>query len=174
MKRFENLLESVVFASRWIQIPIYLGLMVSTMLYTYKFLLELIYLCKTVNTISAEVMMIGVLTLIDISMVSNLLIMVIVGGYATFVSKLDLNQHEDKPDWLERINPGTLKVKLAAAMAGISGIHLLKSFIDIGHKQKEQVTIQIIIHLVFLISAIMLAFTEKILQDSHLESEQKK
>jgi len=110
--------------------------------------------------------MLGILTLVDIAMVLNLLVMVIIGGYATFVSRLHLDQHEDRPDWLEKINAGTLKVKLAGALVGISGIHLLKSFVDISKKDYEQVKWQIIIHIVFLLSTLALAYTEKILHDS--------
>lgn len=166
MKKVENFLEAVIFSSRWIQAPIYGGLIVGAMLYTYKFLVELIHLTATVNTITEEVLMLGILTLVDITMVLNLLVMVIIGGYATFVSRIHLDHHEDRPDWLEKINAGTLKVKLAGALVGISGIHLLKSFVDIGKKDPEQVKWQIIIHVVFLLSTIALAYTEKILHDS--------
>jgi uncharacterized protein (TIGR00645 family) len=121
-KRIENLFESIIFASRWIQAPIYGGLIVGAMLYTYKFILELIHLSMTVNSITEEILMLGILTLVDITMVLNLLIMVIIGGYATFVSRIHLDKHEDRPDWLEKINAGTLKVKLAGALVGISGM----------------------------------------------------
>jgi uncharacterized protein (TIGR00645 family) len=167
MKILENFFEGIIFSSRWIQAPLYGGLIVGAILYVYKFLVELVHLCMTINTITEEVLMLGILTLVDITMVLNLLIMVIIGGYATFVSRMHLDKHEDRPDWLEKINAGTLKVKLAGALVGISGIHLLKSFIDIGKKNPESVKWQIIIHVVFLISTIALAYTEKILHDSH-------
>lgn len=163
MKKIENVFESIIFSSRWIQAPIYGGLIVGSILYTYKFLIELVHLCTTVTTISEELLMLGILTLVDISMVLNLLVMVIIGGYATFVSRIHLDQHEDRPDWLKKIDAGTLKVKLAGALVGISGIHLLKSFININNKDFEQVKWQIIIHVVFLFSTLMLAYTEKIL-----------
>lgn len=170
MKRLENFFEAIVFSSRWIQAPIYGGLIVASMLYTYKFLIELIHLVATVSTITEEVLMLGILTLVDITMVLNLLMMVIIGGYATFVSKIHLDHHEDRPDWLEKIDAGTLKVKLAGALVGISGIHLLKSFININNKDFEQVKWQIIIHVVFLFSTLMLAFTEKVMHSSHVDS----
>lgn len=163
MNKVEKSLENFIFASRWVQLPIYLGLIVGSVLYTYKFLVELVHLVTTVNTISEELLMLGILTLVDISMVLNLLIMVIVGGYATFVSRIHLDDHEDRPDWLEKIDAGTLKVKLAGALVGISGIHLLKAFINISNKDFEQVKWQVLIHVVFLISTLMLAFTEKVL-----------
>lgn len=171
MKRIENIFEGIIFSSRWVQAPIYGGLIVGAVLYAYKFLAELIHLCVTVGTIKEEVLMLGILTLVDISMVLNLLVMVIIGGYATFVSRMHLDHHEDRPDWLEKIDAGTLKVKLAGALVGISGIHLLKSFIDISKKDFEQVKWQILIHVVFLFSTLMLAYTEKILHSSHLKSE---
>ena len=110
--------------------------------------------------------MLGVLSLVDITMVANLLVMVIIGGYATFVSRLHIENHEDRPEWLEKIDAGTLKVKLAGSLVGVSGIHLLKSFINIAEKDMEHVKWQVIIHGVFLLSAIMLAYTEKILKGS--------
>lgn len=167
MKKFEHALEGIIFSSRWIQAPIYGGLIVGAVLYTYKFLVELVHLCATVDTIAEEVLMLGILTLVDISMVLNLLVMVIIGGYATFVSRMHLANHEDRPDWLEKIDAGTLKVKLAGALVGISGIHLLKSFINIENKDGEQLKWQIIIHVVFLLSTLMLAFTEKVLHSLH-------
>lgn len=174
MKRFESIFESIIFSSRWIQAPIYGGLIIGSALYTYKFIVELVHLCATVGTISEEVLMLGILTLVDISMVLNLLVMVIIGGYATFVSRMHLEHHEDRPDWLEKIDAGTLKVKLAGALVGISGIHLLKSFININNKDFEQVKWQIIIHAVFLVSTLMLAYTEKVLHSTHPASGPKK
>lgn len=163
MKKLEYAIESVIFASRWIQAPVYGGLIVGAVLYTYKFLVELVHLCMTVNSVSEEVLMLGVLTLVDITMVLNLLIMVIIGGYATFVSRMPLDDHEDRPDWLEKVNAGTLKVKLAASLVGVSGIHLLKAFINISNKSPEDVKWQVIIHVVFLFSTIMLAYAEKLI-----------
>lgn len=167
MKSFETFLERSIFASRWLQAPMYAGLIVGTALYAYKFLVELIHLCATINTVSEEVLMLGVLTLVDITMVANLLIMVVIGGYATFVSKIHLAQHEDRPEWLEKINAGTLKVKLAGALVGVSGIHLLKTFINVTHKSPSEIQWQVVIHVVFLFSTLMLAWTEKILHDGH-------
>ncbi len=167
MKKIENLFETIIFASRWVQAPIYGGLIVGSVLYTYKFLEELIHLCANIGDMKEEVLMLGILTLVDISMVLNLLVMVVIGGYATFVSRIHLEAHEDRPDWLEKVDAGTLKVKLAGALVGISGIHLLKSFININNKDFEQVKWQIVIHVVFLFSTLMLAYTEKVLHSSH-------
>ena len=162
-KQIENRIEWIIFSSRWFQAPLYLGLIVAGVLYTYKFLVELVHLAIQVETISEELLMLGVLTLVDITMVANLLVMVIIGGYATFVSRMDLQGHPDKPDWLDKIDAGALKVKLATALVGISGIHLLKSFINIKEKTNDQVMWQVIIHVVFLVSSIFLAYTEVLL-----------
>lgn len=159
----ENVVEQIIFASRWVQAPAYVGLVVASVLYTYKFTIELFHLVHSINDIKEEVLMLGILTLVDITMVLNLLIMVIIGGYATFVSRIDFDGHVDRPDWLKKIDAGTMKVKLAGSLVGVSGIHLLKSFINIEQKQIEQVAWQIIIHLVFIVSALLLAYTEKIL-----------
>lgn len=169
VNKVEKWIESFIFASRWFQAPLYAGLIIAGILYSYKFVVELAHLVVTVNSISEEMLMLGVLTLVDITMVANLLVMVIIGGYATFVSKLDLGQHKDRPDWLEKIDAGVLKVKLATALVGISGIHLLKAFINIQNKTVEAVQWQVIIHIVFLISSVMLAYTETLLAKRNIK-----
>lgn len=161
--KLESTMEKVIFASRWFQAPLYLGLIVAGVLYAYKFVVELAHLVVSVNEITEELLMLGVLTLVDITMVANLLVMVIIGGYATFVSRINLDGHPDKPDWLDKVDAGTLKVKLATALVGISGIHLLKAFINIKEKSNDQVMWQVIIHVVFLFSAVMLAYTENLM-----------
>jgi len=165
--KFETVLEKMIFSSRWIQAPLYAGLILGGMLYTYKYLVELIHLCTSINEISETALMLGVLTLVDITMVANLLIMVIVGGYSTFVSRLDIDKHEDKPEWLQKIDAGSLKVKLAGSLVGVSSIHLLQTFINIKNHESEHVMWQVIIHVVFLFSALMLAYTENILHQKH-------
>lgn len=165
--RFETVFEKVIFASRWIQAPLYAGLIVGGMLYTYKYLVELIHLITTINKISETLLMLGVLTLVDITMVANLLIMVIIGGYSTFVSRLEIDKHEDKPEWLQKIDAGSLKVKLAGSLIGVSGIHLLQTFINIKNHESQHIMWQVIIHVVFLFSALMLAYTESILHKKH-------
>jgi len=164
MKKIENSLEMLVFASRWVQAPMYLGLIVASVLYAYKFLVELIHISVHIHTITEAQLMMGILTLVDIVMVGNLLVMVVIGGYATFVSRLSsIEHHEDRPDWLDHVDAGTLKIKMAGALVGISGIHLLKAFIEISDKSHTDVMWQVIIHGVFLFSAVMLAWTEKIM-----------
>lgn len=160
----EALFESIVFASRWIQAPLYAGLIVAELLYAYKFLIELWEMVTHIHKMEETVFMLGVLGLIDVTMVANLLTMVVIGGYATFVSKLDLEGHPDRPDWLTHVDPGTIKIKLAASLIGISSIHLLKGFVDVANENPEHLKWKIFIHMTFLASAILLAWTDKIMQ----------
>lgn len=165
--KIESVFEKLIFASRWLQAPLYAGLIVGGILYAYKYIIELIHLCKTINELTETALMLGILTLVDITMVANLLIMVIIGGYSTFVSRLDIDKHEDKPEWLQKIDAGTLKVKLAGSLVGVSGIHLLITFINIKSYESEHVMWQVIIHVVFLISSVLLAYSEKLLNYKH-------
>ena len=163
--------EKFVFASRWVQAPLYVGLILAGVLYAIKFAEHLWHMIWDLPRMDETKVMLGVLTLVDITMVANLLTMVIIGGYATFVSKLDLENHPDRPDWLEHIDAGTMKVKLAGSLVGVSGIHLLQTFISIGSSSADSdyrgVMWQVIIHVTFLMSSIMLAWTEKILNPKH-------
>jgi uncharacterized protein (TIGR00645 family) len=165
--KIESWFEKLIFASRWLQAPLYAGLILGGVLYAYKFTIELIHLFVSIDEISESELMLGVLTLVDITMVANLLIMVIIGGYSTFVSRIDIDKHEDKPEWLQKVDAGTLKVKLAGSLVGVSGIHLLQTFINIKNHEMEHVMWQVIIHVVFLCSSIMLAYSEKILHEKH-------
>ncbi len=163
VSKIEHGFEKLIFASRWIQAPLYAGLIIAELLYVYKFLVELWHMIFEVRELTETIFMLGILSLIDITMVANLLTMVVIGGYATFVSKLDLEGHRDKPDWLTHIDPGTIKVKLAASLIGISSIHLLKSFVNLSNVPTEHIKWQIFIHLTFVGSAILLAWTDKLM-----------
>ncbi len=125
-------LASLIFSSRWLQLPLYLGLIVAQGVYVFLFIKELVHLIVTAPSLTEQSIMLIVLGLIDVVMISNLLVMVIVGGYETFVSRLDLQGHPDQPEWLSHVNASVLKVKLAMAIIGISSIHLLKTFIEAG------------------------------------------
>ncbi len=135
-KAMESTIEFTVFASRWFQAPIYLGLVVGSGLYTYKFIDELVGLAMNVQKWSEVEVMLGILGLIDISMVMNLLIIVIIGGYSIFTSRIDFDEQEDRPQWIDNLDADRLKVKLATSLASISGVHLLKTFIDIHEEAK--------------------------------------
>ncbi len=168
-------LASFIFLSRWLQAPLYFGLIAAQSVYVYRFLLELWHLIgfallghvqpasvpKAV-TDTETIVMLSVLGLIDVVMIANLLIMVIVGGYETFVSRLNLKEHPDQPEWLSHVNAGILKVKLATALIGISSIHLLKTFILAGTSETKMVMWQVIIHATFVLSAIALAWIDRL------------
>lgn len=159
-----NALGSLIFFSRWLQAPLYLGLIVAQAVYVYHFVIELFHLIGKAAHIEEKEIMLTVLGLIDVVMIANLLIMVIVGGYETFVSRLRLEGHPDEPEWLSHVNAGVLKVKLATALIGISSIHLLKTFIEIGTPgtAPETVFLQVTVHLTFVASALLLAWTDRI------------
>ena len=127
-----NPLPALIFSSRWLQLPLYLGLIVAQGVYVFLFLKELSHLVTDITTLNEQQVMLLVLGLIDVVMISNLLMMVIVGGYETFVSRMRLDRHPDQPEWLSHVNASVLKVKLAMAIIGISSIHLLKTFIEAG------------------------------------------
>jgi uncharacterized protein (TIGR00645 family) len=162
----KSTIGTFIFFSRWLQAPLYFGLIIAQGVYVYHFMIELWHLVlKTPALKEAEIMLI-VLGLIDVVMIANLLIMVIVGGYETFVSRLNLKQHPDEPEWLSHVNAGVLKVKLATALIGISSIHLLKTFIDTEHQSEKAMLWQVIIHFTFVISAFMLAWTDRLIAPS--------
>ncbi len=175
-------LSALIFSSRWLQLPLYLGLIVAQGVYVFLFVKELWHLIHDVVSLNEQGIMLIVLGLIDVVMISNLLVMVIVGGYETFVSRLNLEGHPDQPEWLSHVNASVLKVKLAMAIIGISSIHLLKSFIEAGQlglplctnellaartlctrATAEGVMWQTIIHIVFILSAIGIAWTDKLM-----------
>ena len=160
-----------IFASRWLQLPLYLGLIVAQVVYVYLFLKELIHLVMTSTSVTEQGAMLIVLGLIDVVMISNLLIMVIVGGYETFVSRMELERHPDQPEWLSHVNASVLKIKLAMAIIGISSIHLLRTFIEAGALGTDRSTYteagimwQSIIHGLFILSAIGIALVDWISQ----------
>jgi uncharacterized protein (TIGR00645 family) len=171
----EKLLEKSIFASRWLQAPLYVGLILAQCVYVYQFVVELWHLIHAAATGSFDkgvapdlgtFIMLAVLGLIDVVMIANLLIMVIIGGYETFVSRLSLDDHDDQPEWLSHVNAGVLKVKLATALISISSIHLLKTFITVMTQptvNNHAVMWQVIIHAVFVLSAIALAWTDKLM-----------
>lgn len=166
IKKFENFFEGFMFWSRWVQAPLYTGLTIGAFLYLVKFFQELYFTFQQTTSLHETEMMLRILGLVDISMVMNLVVMVTIGGYSIFTSRIDVDSHEDKPLWLEDLDAGQLKIKLATSLASISGVQLLKTFIDYREAEQkagaEGIIIEIIIHMVFIISALLLAQTEKI------------
>jgi len=161
-----RILEKFIFWSRWLQAPLYVGLIAAQGVYVYQFMLELSHLIGRVGSLSENDVMLMVLGLIDVVMIANLLIMVIIGGYETFVSRLDLQNHPDQPEWLSHVNAGVLKIKLSTAIISISSIHLLKSFINAANMPEAAIRWQVIIHITFLFSALAIAWTDKIMTSS--------
>ena len=178
-------IPNFIFASRWLQLPLYIGLIAAQVVYVFHFLVELTHLVEAVfgsptalqalvnsigyksdvalTSLNETVIMLVVLGLIDVVMISNLLIMVIIGGYETFVSRMRLDDHPDQPEWLNHVNASVLKVKLATAIIGISSIHLLKTFINAANYDIKVLMWQTIIHVVFLLSALAIALTDKLM-----------
>ena len=195
-------LPRIIFASRWLQLPLYIGLILAQAVYVWQFWTELVHLISAafgdghaletlvkgigykgtaikdaagavigyepIAHLSETILMLVVLGLIDVVMISNLLIMVIVGGYETFVSRMDLEGHPDQPEWLSHVNASVLKVKLGTAIIGISSIHLLKTFINAAAYDEKTLMWQTTIHIAFLLSAMAIAFTDRLLpQPAH-------
>jgi uncharacterized protein (TIGR00645 family) len=178
-------LNNFIFASRWLQLPLYLGLIAAQAVYVFHFWVELVHLLEAafgsqtalqalingigykttapITALNETVIMLVVLALIDVVMISNLLIMVIVGGYETFVSRLNLEGHPDQPEWLSHVNASVLKVKLGTAIIGISSIHLLKTFINAANYDEKVLMWQTIIHIAFLLSAIAIAVADRLM-----------
>lgn len=178
-------LPNLIFASRWLQLPLYLGLIAAQAVYVFHFWVELVHLLEAafgnqhalqtlvnsigyktdapVTSLNETVIMLVVLGLIDVVMISNLLIMVIVGGYETFVSRLNLEGHPDQPEWLSHVNASVLKVKLATAIIGISSIHLLKTFINAANYDEKVLIWQTVIHIAFLLSALAIALADRLM-----------
>ncbi|MFZ6710339.1 YqhA family protein [Undibacterium sp. TC9W] len=185
-------LASLIFFSRWLQLPLYLGLILAQCVYVFHFWVELVdligaamgnesalkHILDAVSTggtrpskLTETTIMLVVLGLIDVVMISNLLIMVIIGGYETFVSRLGLDGHPDQPEWLSHVNASVLKVKLAMAIIGISSIHLLKTFINAGNYDGQVILAQTGIHMVFLLSALAIAHCDRIMTDTALAAD---
>ena len=190
-------LPRLIFASRWLQLPLYLGLILAQAVYVFHFWVELVHLIEAafgnadalgqlvtsigykataikdaagnitgyepIKSLNETIIMLVVLALIDVVMISNLLIMVIVGGYETFVSRLNLEGHPDQPEWLSHVNASVLKVKLATAIIGISSIHLLKTFINAANYTEKVLIWQTVIHVAFLFSALAIALTDRVM-----------
>jgi uncharacterized protein (TIGR00645 family) len=192
VKKKRNALSSFMFATRWLQLPLYLGLILAQCVYVFHFWVELkdligaamgnaaslqhIFDAVTVpgaprpEKLNEATIMLVVLGLIDVVMISNLLIMVIVGGYETFVSRMHLEDHPDQPEWLSHVNASVLKTKLAMAIIGISSIHLLKTFINASAYSGQTLLAQTGIHVVFLLSAMAIAYTDRIMTDTQNQS----
>ena len=153
----ERLIERGLFASRWMMAPMYLGLALALLVLVWIFIMELVRFVMIVPVMTVNDAILGILALIDLSLAANLLLIVIFSGYENFVSRMDLADHKDRPDWQGEVDFSALKLKLVASIVAISGIHLLKVFMDVGQYDPEQIRWMVVIHLVFVISGVLLA-----------------
>ena len=163
MKRIEDFLEKVIFASRWIMAPIYLGLVICLFFLLHVFIHEIIIFIPLASSAGEAEVILFILNLIDLSLAGNLLLMVIFSGYENFVSKIDVGGHKDKPAWMGKVNFSNLKLKLISSIVAISGIHLLKIFMSLDQYTKEQIILFIAVHLAFVLSGVLLAFMDYII-----------
>jgi len=166
MKKIESLLEKTIFASRWILAPFYLGLSLSLLVLLYEFIHEIFDFFKIVHSTDIAGVLLFILSLVDISLAGNLLIIVIFSGYENFVSKIDVKNHEDKPDWMGHVDFTDLKIKLISSIVAISGIHLLKIFMNLNNYDKDKIIMYVIVHLTFVISGVLLALMDYIMSKS--------
>ena len=154
--------EKFLFGSRWLQLPVYIGLIVAVCAYVYRFFLVLVHLLAHLTEIKDQKVLMIVLELVDFSMIINLLVVVIVGGYSMYVSKVNFQVQEGRPDWLSQITPSEMKVKLIVALVSISGINLLQTFLEIEDVSSETAIFKIVIYLVFVISVLIITWSNRL------------
>ncbi len=164
LKNIEVFLERLMFASRWLMAPFYLGLVVCLVVLLITFFSELIHFFTGGMTFEETEIILFALTLIDLSFTGNLLLIVIFSGYENFVSKIDIANHEDRPSWMGTVDFSGLKLKLISSIVAISGIHLLKLFFNLNNYSQEQITLFIAVHLTFVISGVILAYMDYIVE----------
>ena len=171
MKYIEQTIERGLFASRWLMAPFYVGLVGALMILLYSFAAELLHFITNISDITPDKAVLGVLSLIDLSLAGNLVLIVIFSGYENFVSKFDVTDHEDRPEWQGTVDFSALKLKLVASIVAISGIHLLKIFMNINQISDREVQWMVIIHLVFIVSGVLLALMDRIAVSSKVLKE---
>jgi len=162
MKRIEYLLEWVIFSSRWLLAPFYLGLVLAMALLLVKFVKELIQFVPLVFTAEGGDVIIGLLSLIDVVMIANLVLIIILAGYENFVSRIDTGSHEDRPNWMGHVGFAELKMKLIGSIVAISGIELLKAFMYVDRLTNEELAWKVGIHMTFVISGVLFAVMDRI------------
>lgn len=167
MKRIEHFLESFIFNSRWVLAPFYLGLVLAIGLLLVKFIKSFLIALPIVFQGSSGDAMIAILTLVDITLVANLLLIIIFAGYENFISKIDTGEHEDRPEWMGHVSFSDLKIKLIGSIVAISGIELLKYFVNVKHATQHELMWVVIIHLTLVISGVMFALMDKIAGGHH-------
>lgn len=166
MRQIERLLESTLFASRWVMAPFYLGLAVALILLLVKFLQELFHTVPIVFSMSESDLVLSILALIDLSLAGNLLLLVIFSGYENFVSKIDTGDHKDRPGWMGKIDYSGMKLKLVASIVAISAIQLLRAFMNIGQKSQTELAWLVGIHMTFVVSGVLLALMDRLTESA--------
>jgi uncharacterized protein (TIGR00645 family) len=160
--RLEHRIERLILNSRWILTPFYLGLVLVVVALGVTFFRELWHLYATVTTAGEAEVVLLVLSLVDVVLVANLIVMVVISGYENFVSDIEIAEGEETPDWLGKIDAGNLKVKVAAAIVAISSIHLLRAFLNINELSDTKIVLLMVMHMVFVFSALLLAYLDRI------------
>ncbi len=168
MKKIEHIIEHGLFASRWLMAPFYIGLVGSLVIMLYSFITELIYLFSNLQGITPDKAILGVLSLIDLSLGGNLILIVIFSGYENFVSKFDIGDHKDRPEWQGTVDFFALKLKIVSSVVAISSIYLLKIFMHVSDVSNNEIMWATIIHIVFIVSALLLAFMDKVMISTKL------
>lgn len=172
-KRVEIFMENMLFSARWLLAPFYFGLAVSLFVLLIKFLMELLHLAGTAFTSTESDVILGLLTLVDLTLTGSLLIIVIFSGYENFVSRMDHSNHDDRPEWMGTIDFSALKLKMLSSIVAISAVQLLRQFMSLGtvtpEREKELMWL-VIIHLVFVVSSVLLALSDRIAGGHHGEA----
>jgi uncharacterized protein (TIGR00645 family) len=167
MKAVEHALERFMFGSRWLLAPFYIGLVASIVLLLFKFTKEFIGLLPAVLAGDSGDVMVGVLTLVDVALVANLLLIIVFAGYENFVSKIDTGENEDRPEWMGHVSFSDLKIKLIGSIVAISGIELLKAFVNVESYTNEQLAWKLGLHMTFVISGVLFALMDKLSYKGH-------
>jgi len=167
MRKAEHVLERVIFGARWLMAPFYLGLVVCLVVLLIKFLQELVHIVPGVLQMRETDVILAVLSMVDLSLAGNLLLMVIFAGYENFVSRIDVADEKDRPEWMGKVDYSGLKLKLIASIVAISAIHLLKSFMDVGEKTDRELAWLVGIHMAFVVSGVLLAWMDKLTGHNH-------
>lgn len=165
----ENLIERFLFWSRWLLVPLYVGLSLVLLLFSVKFVQEFLHLVPHLPELAEADLILTALALMDLVLVGNLLVMVILSGYESFVSKIEAAAKGEQLSWLGKLDAGTLKVKVAASIVAISSIHLLKAFVNVEKIANDKLMWLVVIHLTFVVSALILAWVDKIAFATHRE-----
>ena len=168
----ERFIERLIFASRWLQAPLYVGLILVMALLAAKFFQELLHLTAILWTLNESRLVLAVLGLVDMVMVANLIVMVVISGYENFVSRLELDGVKDRLSWFGKLDAGSLKIKLASSIVAISSIHLLKAFLDVNEIPTDKLILLVVIHLTFIVSALILAYLDRMLGQKNAQKDE--